>query len=182
LKKYVRVGGVRLPVPGAGGFGPSGQGYSTGPTSSFKESAMGRIFLMVLVGAVLSREGGEKEAKQELEMLQGSWVLDSVESKGAQVPKDKIAKNVLVIRGDNFITMSGGKVLAEATFKIDPTKKPKWIDQVFKNKEGKVVVRPGIYELTGDKLRLAFDKERPKELTTTPESSLNITTYKREMK
>ena len=140
------------------------------------------MLLVVLVTGWWPGEDGEKETKQELDKLQGSWILESVETKGMELPKDKIAQNVLVIRGDKFTSMRGEKVLAEATIKIDPTKSPKWIDQTFKNKEGKLVVRPGIYELTGDTLRLAFDRERPKELKTTPESSLNITVYKREKK
>jgi uncharacterized protein (TIGR03067 family) len=182
LKKYGRVAWRKLPVPGAGGFGPPGQGHVAGPGRSFKESAMGLTTLIVVVTGLLPGADAEKEAKQELDRLQGTWVLESVETKGAELPKDTIAKNVLAIRGDKLITTSGGKVLAEATFKIDPTKSPRWIDQTFKNKEGKLVVRPGIYELTGDTLRLAFDRERPKELKTTPESSLNVTVYKRQEK
>jgi uncharacterized protein (TIGR03067 family) len=137
---------------------------------------------VVLVIGLLPAGDAGKETKQELDRLQGNWILESVETKGNLLPKDKIAQNVLVIKGDSFVTMREGKVLAEATFRIDPAKNPKWIEQVFKNKEGKLVVRPGIYDLTGDTLRLAFDRERPKELKTTSESSLNITLYKREKK
>jgi hypothetical protein len=43
-------------------------------------------------------------------------------------------------------------------------------------------VRPGIYELDRDTWRLAFATARPKELKTTPESDLLITTYRREKK
>jgi uncharacterized protein (TIGR03067 family) len=98
------------------------------------------------------------------------------------LPKDKIGRNTLVLKGNAFIRMSGDKTLPAATFRIDPTKRPKTIDQVFKDKEGKVVVRPGIYELDGDTLRLAFAKERPKELRTSADSDLVITTYRREKK
>jgi uncharacterized protein (TIGR03067 family) len=143
---------------------------------------MGLMMLVLLMAASMPGGDAQKETKQELDKLQGTWILESVETKGMQLPKDKIATNVLVIKGDKFTSMSGEKVLAERTFKIDPTKSPKWIDQEFKNKEGKLVVRPGIYELNGDTLRLAFDTQRPKELKTTPESNLNITVYKREKK
>jgi uncharacterized protein (TIGR03067 family) len=140
---------------------------------------MGGMILLVLATGLWSGPEPEKETKLELDKLQGTWILESVESKGAELPKDKIAKNMIVIRGDKLITSSGEKVLAEVTFTIDATKSPKWIDQTFNNKEDKLVVRPGIYELTGDTLRLAFDRERPKELKSTPESSPNITVYKR---
>src|SRR5438128_11378552 len=95
----------------------------------------------------------QEETKQELAKLQGSWVLASVETKGKELPKEKIRPNTLVIQGDKFIRSSDGKPLPGATFTIDPTKKPKWIDQVFKNKEGKPVTRPGLYELDGDTLK-----------------------------
>jgi uncharacterized protein (TIGR03067 family) len=140
------------------------------------------VMLVFLAIGLLQPADVEKQVKEELDKLQGSWVLDAVETKGSPLPKDKIAHNVLVIKGDTFKSMSGEKVLNEATFTIDPTKSPKWIHQTFKNKEGKLVVRPGLYELTGDTLRLMFDRERPKELKTTPESSLNLTVYKRAKK
>jgi uncharacterized protein (TIGR03067 family) len=142
-----------------------------------------RLQLLVVLGTGLLLGADDKEeAKQELDKLQGTWILTSVETKGQELPKEKIKPNTLVIKGDKFIRSSDGNPLPEATFTIDPTKKPKWIDQVFKDKEGKPVTRPGLYELDGDTLKLAFDKERPKELKTAPDSNLNITVYKREKK
>src|SRR5262249_43487110 len=94
LKKYAWAGWRKLPVPGAGGFGPPGKGHVSGPGSSFKESAMGRILLVVLMTGLLPGGDAQKETKQELDKLQGLWILASVETKGMQLPKDKIAKNV----------------------------------------------------------------------------------------
>jgi uncharacterized protein (TIGR03067 family) len=143
---------------------------------------MKRQLLVVLATGLLLGADARDDAKQELDKLQGTWVLESVETKGKELPRDKIAANTLVIKGDKFIRTAGDKQLPGATFTIDPTKKPKWIDQVFTDKDGKTVVRPGIYELEGDTLKLAFDKERPKELKTAADSNLNITIYKREKK
>ena len=139
------------------------------------------LLVVLVIGALLGANAND-ETDKELEKLQGTWILVSVETKGQALPKDKIVQNTLVISGQRFIPMSGGKVLREATFKIDVTKNPKWIDQISQDKDGKSAVRPGLYELNGETLRLAFDRERPMELKTTTDSNLNITVYEREKK
>jgi uncharacterized protein (TIGR03067 family) len=141
---------------------------------------MGLKLFVALASGLSIAAGTSDETRQELENLQGTWTLESVETKGKEVPKEEIVRNSLVIKDREFIVMSGAKALPARTFEIDPTKRPKRIDQVSKDKDGKPVLRPGIYELEGDTLRLAFAKERPKELKTAHDSDLVITTYRRE--
>jgi len=131
--------------------------------------------LLIAIGTgLLFGSHVKDDSKPDLDKLQGTWILVAVESKGKEVPKDKIKVNTLVIKKDKFIVSSEGNPPREAAFTIDPTKNPKWIDQIFKNKEGKEVTRPGLYELNGDTLKFVFDKERPKELTTTPDLALSL--------
>ena len=106
---------------------------------------MKRQLLGVLAIGLLLGADAKDDAKVELDKLQGTWVLDSVETKGKELPKDKIMANTLVIKGDKFIRTAGDKPLPDATFTIDPTKKPKWIDQMFTDKDGKTVVRPAVF-------------------------------------
>src|SRR5262249_30238065 len=122
-----------------------------------------KLLIVLAVGFLLGADAND-QAKRELDRLQGTWVLASVETKGKDLPKEKITPHTLVIKGDKFIRSSGGKPLPEATFTIDPTKTPKWIDQVSRDRDGKPAIRPGLYELDRDTLKLAFDRERPKEL------------------
>jgi len=121
-------------------------------------------------------------ADDDVEKLQGTWILDSVETKGEALPKNKITRNTIVIAGERFAVMNDGKAQREVTFKIDASKNPKWIDQIFPGQDGQPVTRPGLYELNGDTLRLVFDRSRPLELKSTADSNLNITVYKREKK
>jgi uncharacterized protein (TIGR03067 family) len=143
---------------------------------------MGMNLFVALAAGLSIAAGTSDETQQELDRLQGTWTLASVETKGRELPKDQTTANALVIKGEEFVVTIGAKALPARTLKIDPTKQPKTIDQMSKDKDGKPVVRPGIYELDGDTLRLAFGKERPKDLKTTPDSDLVITTYRREKK
>ncbi len=131
---------------------------------------------------------GQEKANDDLDKLQGFWVLESIESEGKMMPKARTTPNTLLIKADKLIrryhvaASDSWKTLPEATFKIDPTKKPKWIDQVYKGKSAPVL---GLYELERDTLKLYFYKEeRPKELKTTPDSNENqiIMIYRREKK
>jgi uncharacterized protein (TIGR03067 family) len=144
--------------------------------------AMRSNLVFVLACGVVMASSGKCMADDEVEKLQGTWILDSVETKGEALPKDKIARNTVVITGERFVVMNDGKVQREVTFKIDASKNPKWIDQVFPGQDGQLVTRPGLYELNGDTLRLIFDRTRPTELKTTADSNLNITVYKRNKK
>jgi uncharacterized protein (TIGR03067 family) len=74
---------------------------------------------------------------------------------------------VVVIRGDRAtvkqLHKDRQKILGQVSFQIDPTAKPKSLDllQISPKQEDPETV-PGIYELNGDKLKLAFgESERP---------------------
>jgi len=139
------------------------------------------LFLALAFTIVLA-DSGKCMADDDLGKLQGTWILDSVETKGEALPKDKIVRNTIVITGERFAVMNDGKVQREVTFKLDSSKSPKWIDQILPGQDGQLVTRPGLYELNGDTLRLVFDRTRPVEIKASADSTLNITIYKRDKK
>src|SRR5262249_8794936 len=76
-----------------------------------------------------------------------------------------------------FVFKSGKRVLT-GTFSIDPSKKPKWIDETS---AGELVFK-GIYELNVDRLRLFLEppgSERPAEFKTRVGTLQRIHTYTR---
>jgi uncharacterized protein (TIGR03067 family) len=134
--------------------------------------------------------GGQDDAKQELEKLQGTWKVVKFVLGGKQAPPDTIGQMSLVIKGNRMITMQGERNEGEGTFTLNPAKKPKEIDAVAQTKpdKGKKVV--GIYEIEPgekhDTLKLCvndFDAtERPREFASPPDSKMVLIILQREKK
>jgi uncharacterized protein (TIGR03067 family) len=73
----------------------------------------------------------------------------------------------VTISGQQFKTTKGTKVIEQATITADPSKEPKTIDLAFTQGDVKGQTVLGIYEVTGDTLRIAMsepDKLRPTEI------------------
>jgi uncharacterized protein (TIGR03067 family) len=115
--------------------------------------------MLLVVGLLAAADRPRKEkVKKELERLQGTWVAVSVEENGRRLrPRIvRLARITLTIDGNKF-SFHSPRGDAEGTLKIDPTKKPKWMDTVTEEKDK---TRLGIYQLKGDTLTLCGSKER----------------------
>jgi uncharacterized protein (TIGR03067 family) len=118
-------------------------------------------------------------AREELRKLQGVWEVKSFEYKGVSKAAGPYAYR---FAGEKFTFERDGKILYEGTVKLIPAKKPKSIDLVIVEGEGKGETNLGLYELDGDALKMAFDpggKERPKELRTAADADTKIWHYQR---
>lgn len=117
----------------------------------------------------------EKAAKEELKKLAGTWYLVGGASRGQKEPPEEDIRDVLkrgqwqklVITGDRFVW---GSVLREDAMKgdvkVDAARKPRTLNLTFE-RDGKTVKALCIYELDGDRLRLAYSEgERPKQFQT----------------
>jgi len=123
-------------------------------------------------------KGGDAVAP-ELRKLQGTWLRTSFEFDGQQEDTDvKDAK--IVVKGNKVTFFIGDKVFGEATFSIDPTKKPKQMDSVAIS-PNKGVKSVGIYEIVGDTLRTCTTTgdRRPTAFTTKEGSGHGLGVYKR---
>jgi uncharacterized protein (TIGR03067 family) len=99
-----------------------------------------------------------------------------VESEGEQWDKKEIEDKIatMVFNGDKITVGKRSPV----TFKLDPTKKPKWIDI----HDGAPDSTPGIYLLEDGKLKLCVASgkkggkpaERPTEFKTTPKALITL--------
>src|SRR5258707_8561114 len=124
---------------------------------------------------------------KELELLQGTWNIDTMEWGGKSVPKELMNGYKFVFAG-NKLTWDGaigimsrmGKVTAidgkfPCDFEIDPGKEPKQIDITLHLKKD-APTRLGIYEIKGDTLKVCYFAgnmgKRPDEFST--KDGLNI--------
>src|SRR5215212_9230936 len=85
--------------------------------------------------------------------------------------------------GDKFTVKGGDAVLQAGTQTLDPAKKPKAVDAMVTEGEGKGTTMLGIYELDGDTLKACFDtagKKRPTEFKTAAGSGHMLLVMKRE--
>ena len=117
-----------------------------------------------------------KDAKQELDKLQGEWTLVSTEVGGKKRPDTENAVSKLTISENQWVvTYRDSPSTARATIEIDPSKDPKTIDLTFR---GEKEPARGIYKLEGDTLTVCYNAtvggERPKEFKTTQETGVLV--------
>jgi uncharacterized protein (TIGR03067 family) len=84
------------------------------------------------------------DKKDDKDLLQGEWVVVSVDLVGKAV--EKAQDKTLVVKGDDWSAPSGSKF----KFKIDATKNPKQLDLMGALKGGQEQQWPGIYKIEGD--------------------------------
>jgi uncharacterized protein (TIGR03067 family) len=134
-------------------------------------------FLLCLV------TGAGRVAPDDKASLQGVWSAESMEADGKPAPAEVVKWMRLTFKGDNVLFRGnfGDDREEECSFKIDATKSPRHFDFTPPNQEKPIL---GIYEITGDKLRICLrhggsSAGRPTEFSTKPESGLILTVFKR---
>jgi uncharacterized protein (TIGR03067 family) len=118
--------------------------------------------------AISDRVTAQGDGAKELKQLDGTWEVTALEVDGKVQPKEKSPKQI-VITGDKLTGLG-----PEMTITVDPAKKPKWIDLIFKKDNKQYPIR-SIYEISGDELRICmplaprgkgFDNKRPESFDT----------------
>ncbi len=122
---------------------------------------------LLTAGLFLGAAGARDDAKGDLEKIQGTWIVVSAEDSGGKAPDEAIKKLKLVITKDK-ITHKFGDKTTNWSYRLEATKKPKWIDLI----EGDNTTL-GIYELEGDNLKICFPEGRKGERATAFESKPN---------
>jgi uncharacterized protein (TIGR03067 family) len=99
------------------------------------------------------------------------------------MPPDRVADMKVTISGQQYTTTKGGTVIEQATLTTDPSKQPKTIDLAFTQGEAKGQTLSGIYEVTGDTLRIALaepGQARPTEIANRPGLRQDVWELRRE--
>lgn len=125
----------------------------------------------------------DKAVKEELDKLQGTWRITSLEMDGKPIPQEFLKEAKIIVKGDKFESRVG--VPYTGTVKIDPTQKPKTIDLVFESGPEKGNTSLGIYELDGDTWKICLGvntMERPTEFAAKPGTGFALEKLTREKK
>jgi uncharacterized protein (TIGR03067 family) len=115
----------------------------------------------------------------DIDLLQGTWTISTLEADGQQMPVPENAH--IVIKGNRF-TSSGMGAEYAGTLELDASASPRRLDMKFDTGHARGTINLGIYELKGDKLKLCLATRgtvRPKKFTTTPGSGFALETLTR---
>ncbi|MCI0683901.1 MAG: TIGR03067 domain-containing protein, partial [Gemmataceae bacterium] len=126
-------------------------------------------FVLTASGGIGARAGDKADVEQELKKFQGTWTVELVEAEGKEVPIDLFKGMTVTFEGDKYTVKVDDRVVQAATQKLDPSKSPKTLDGKLAEGLGKGTVILGIYEISGDTLKVCFDpegKKRPTEFKT----------------
>jgi uncharacterized protein (TIGR03067 family) len=139
------------------------------------------VLAVALLIAAAPSPGGS--AGKEVEALQGVWVMRAMEVDGAKIEGPQGGDAVrLFLDGNKYTSKMGQTVIEEGTVRLDPGKRPAWIDLAPATGVTKGQVLRGIYLLRGDSLVLCLatpPAERPTEFAARQGDNRIVILFKR---
>jgi uncharacterized protein (TIGR03067 family) len=141
---------------------------------------------LLMLGAAFFLTGAAQDdaAKKELDMIQGTWVMEALEVNGMDVAPEKLKGAVLTVKGDRYELKLKDKVINVFTLKLHPGKTPKELDMTAQEGANKDKVHKAIYKIENGKFIFARglepDQERPKEFATWPGTNCFVVTWKKQ--
>ena len=131
---------------------------------------------------VLCVDSGDDATKNDLDKFQGNWQLISLEREWKADPPEDAKKLTLTIQGDKFVLRKEGAVVSEGTMKVDPSKKPKELEETITTGPNKGKTFRAIYEIDEDQHKVCFaavGKDRPTAFATQPSDGRVLQVWKR---
>lgn len=111
------------------------------------------FLLLWATGSSFAAEVGGADTQNELQKLQGTWVMVTGEQDGKKVLDEHVSKSKITYDGNKISLVTphqSEEIIVAEIVKLDPTKKPKEMHFIRKNgpSAGKTLV--GIFEFEGD--------------------------------
>jgi uncharacterized protein (TIGR03067 family) len=134
----------------------------------------------LLVLTSFPARGGDP--KKDLEMMQGTWLVESMIERGKKSTDDDAKALEVTIAKDVMTVKERGKKVAEFQLKLDAAKKPKQVDLVYTEGKEKGQTEVGIYDVASDALKFCMHeegKDRPKDFVSTEKSTFSVIQLKR---
>ena len=133
-------------------------------------------------GGTAARADDKADVEKDLKKFQGTWTFESVEVGGKEQPAADFKGMTVTFEGNKFIVKKGDEVIQVGKQKLDPSKSPKASDVTVVEGPNKGAVMLGIYEISGDTLKVCFDpegKKRPTEFKSASGSETFVVVHKR---
>jgi erythromycin esterase len=107
--------------------------------------------------------------QRDVDRMQGTWQAVQMNRDGEIQPLQGMFANLqLIVQGDRRTIRSGQTVFSEACYRLNPVAAPPTIDLVVTKGAARGQILLGIYELSGDRLRVCYavpGRERPRDFT-----------------
>ena len=119
----------------------------------------------------------------ELDRLQGTWRVTSLETDGSPRPRDQLTDAAITVRGNRFTSVGMGDAYA-GTLELFLRKKPKAFDLVFTSGPAEGARNHGIYRLDGETWTICLatrGNARPRLFKSKPDSGLALETLVRDV-
>jgi uncharacterized protein (TIGR03067 family) len=120
------------------------------------------------------------DAKKAESKIDGTWLGQTAELGGKQLPKQALANFKLTLKKGEYEVQAESLDRGTVTYHDSASPKEMDIKGVAGPNQGRTIL--AIYELSGDKLKICYDlsgKTRPTEFKTHPKSQLFLVTYER---
>ena len=130
------------------------------------------ICVLIVLAATMLLAAETDDVAQGAKALQGKWHTVAGEAQGKPFSKDGIPPFTIVIAGNGKSTGQMPKNEFRFTITVDPTKKPKTIENLFESGDEKGKKQYGIYKLEGDRFTVCVTPassakvDRPKDFAT----------------
>jgi RNA polymerase sigma factor (sigma-70 family) len=121
------------------------------------------------------------DGRTDSQNLQGTWVLVRLVSDGQESPADQARALRLELTDKAFRSDHAGRLFRQATYTIDPSRDPRWMDILSPGDYGGHDCR-GIYRIEGDQLTLCHARpgaERPTRFESEPGSGVILAVWRR---
>jgi uncharacterized protein (TIGR03067 family) len=119
---------------------------------------------------------------EEIEKLQGTWKMITLEVEGQKVPSLFLAGSKIVVKGSDFIANGMGATY-EGKLEVDTGQVPRTLNMIFTAGPEKGNSSLGIYELDDNNWKICLTirgSSRPTAFATAPGSGHALETLKRE--
>jgi uncharacterized protein (TIGR03067 family) len=123
------------------------------------------LLAVVFLGPIAAQTPQQRRQRED-EKLAGVWRVVGVEVDGRTLAREEIPNLRLTFQKGQFKVQLGSEKPQEGTYQLDPGKSPKTIDIARTTGPDKGKKQRGIYELTGNNLKICACEEKNERPTT----------------